>query len=77
MQVVESALYDVLSNVVRRICAQHLYSNGKNVGWSGMTFHDLFWMDVNAYNPYVFNKSMERIHKHDPVAGKYLSNVLE
>ncbi|XP_010672324.1 uncharacterized protein LOC104888909 [Beta vulgaris subsp. vulgaris] len=68
MRGVDSALYDVFPKAVRRVCAQHLYSNCKNAGWSSTTFHDLFWVAANAYNLYVFNKSMEKTHKHDPAA---------
>lgn len=57
----------------------HLYLNYKNVGWSGSTFHDLLWVNENAYyNPYDLQKKvMENIYKNDLEVVDYLCNVPE
>ncbi|XP_056689837.1 uncharacterized protein [Spinacia oleracea] len=77
MRGVESALYDVFPKAVRRVCAQHLYTNCRQAGYSGTAFHDLFWVAADAYNPYVFNKAMEKIGKLIPEAVGYLDKVPE
>ncbi|XP_021765851.1 uncharacterized protein LOC110730371 [Chenopodium quinoa] len=61
----------------RRICCQHLYSNCKTNGFGGTTFHKLFWIAADAYNPYVINKVMGKIHAHNPKAVEYLNNTTE
>ncbi|XP_057249969.1 uncharacterized protein LOC130591079 [Beta vulgaris subsp. vulgaris] len=58
---VESALLDVFPWTTRRFCCQHLYNNCKNEGFSGTTFHQLFWTSADAYNNYVYTKAMEKI----------------
>ncbi|XP_021733414.1 uncharacterized protein LOC110700214 [Chenopodium quinoa] len=77
MRGVESALFEVFPRATRRICCQHLYSNCKGAGWSGTTFHKLFWIAANAYNEYVFGKAMSKIKEYDATAFDYLTNVEE
>ncbi|XP_056695145.1 uncharacterized protein [Spinacia oleracea] len=77
MRGVDGAVYEVFPQATRRVCAQHLYSNCKQAGWHGTAFHKSFWVAANAYNPYVYNKAMEKIAKIDPKAVDYLSQVPE
>ncbi|XP_057524016.1 uncharacterized protein LOC130803832 [Amaranthus tricolor] len=77
MRGVESALFEVFPRATRRICCQHLYSNCKAAGWSGAAFHKMFWIAANAYNEYVFEKTMSKIKDFDAAAYDYLKNVEE
>ncbi|XP_056694936.1 uncharacterized protein [Spinacia oleracea] len=77
LQGVEAALCEVFPRAVRRVCAQHLYVNCRQAGYSGTTFYDLFWVVADAYNPYVYNKAMENILKIMPEAVEYLDKVPE
>ncbi|XP_056698742.1 uncharacterized protein [Spinacia oleracea] len=51
--------------------------NCKNGGWSGELFHKLFWIAANTYNPFVYNKEIEKITEFDPNATKYLDKCTE
>ncbi|XP_021761743.1 uncharacterized protein LOC110726568 [Chenopodium quinoa] len=56
---------------------EYVYSNCKTAGWSGTTFHKLFWIAANAYNEYVFGKAMSKIKEYDAATFDYLTNVEE
>ncbi|XP_021753878.1 uncharacterized protein LOC110719266 [Chenopodium quinoa] len=77
MRGVDAAIHDFYPKETRRICCQHLYFNCKTAGWSGSTFHKLFWIAADAYNEYVFEKAMTKIKEHDVAPEKYLRDVLE
>ncbi|XP_021844717.2 uncharacterized protein [Spinacia oleracea] len=77
MRGVDLAVHENFPRATRRCCAQHLYMNCKNGGWSGELFHKLFWIAANAYNPYVYNKAIEKITEFDPNATKYLDTCTE
>ncbi|XP_057250284.1 uncharacterized protein LOC125496971 [Beta vulgaris subsp. vulgaris] len=77
MKGVETSLYNVFPKATRRVCAQHLYSNCKNGGWSGTAFHKLFWIAADAYNDYVYEKALKKITELDPAATEYLQQVDE
>ncbi|XP_021745682.1 uncharacterized protein LOC110711581 [Chenopodium quinoa] len=49
----------------------------RTAGWSGTTFHKLFWIAANAYNEYVFGKAMCKIKEYDAAAFDYLTKVEE
>ena len=70
-------MHENFPRATRRCCSQHLYMNCKNGGWSGELFHKLFWIAANAFNPYVFNKAIEKITDFDPNATKYLDTCTE
>ncbi|KAL2925271.1 Transposase for insertion sequence element IS1201 [Bienertia sinuspersici] len=65
MSGVDTTLNNVFPKATRRVCARHLYSNFK-IPWSGGEYHKYFWIVANAYNPYVFNKAMEKMSLMDP-----------
>ncbi|XP_056691429.1 uncharacterized protein [Spinacia oleracea] len=77
MRGVDLAVHENFPRATRRCCAQHLYMNCKNGGWSGELFHKLFGIAANAYNPFVYNKAMEKITEFDPNATKYLDTCTE
>ncbi|XP_056685676.1 uncharacterized protein [Spinacia oleracea] len=77
MKGVDLAVHENFPRATRRCCAQHLYMNCKNGGWSGELFHKIFWIAANAYNPYVYNKAIEKITEFDPNATKYLDTCTE
>ncbi|XP_056696840.1 uncharacterized protein [Spinacia oleracea] len=77
MRGVDLAVHENFPRATRRCCSQHLYMNYKNGGWSGELFHKLFWIAANAFNPYVFNKAIEKITDFDPNATKYLDTCTE
>ncbi|XP_056685733.1 uncharacterized protein [Spinacia oleracea] len=77
MRGVDLAVHENFPKATRRCCSQHLYMNCKNGGWSGELFHKLFWIAANAYNPYVYNKAMEKITDFDPRATQYLDTCTE
>ncbi|XP_021741300.1 uncharacterized protein LOC110707582 [Chenopodium quinoa] len=52
-------------------------STAKIKGFSGTTFHKLFWVAADGYNPYVFNKAMEKIHAYNLDVVLYLENTTE
>ena len=51
--------------------------NCKNAGYSGTTFHKLFWTATNPYNKYVFSKAMKEIQAYDANAVEYLDSTTE
>ncbi|XP_021727467.1 uncharacterized protein LOC110694608 [Chenopodium quinoa] len=77
MKGVDATIMEAFPRASRRICCQHLYSNCKTKGFSGTTFHKLFWVAADAYNPYVFNKAMEKIHAYNPDVVLYLESTTE
>ena len=77
IQGVDQAVHETFPRATRRVCAQHLYSNCKKEGFSGTTFHKLFWIAADAYNLYVFNKSMQKIGAYNPKVVEYLGKCTE
>lgn len=77
MRGVDSAVNEVFPRATRRVCCQHLYMNCKNAGYSGTAFHKLFWTAADAYNVFVFKKSMLKIHEYNPEAVAYLDSCTE
>ncbi|XP_021766602.1 uncharacterized protein LOC110731059 [Chenopodium quinoa] len=77
MKGVDSAVHETFPRATRIVCCQHLYMNRKAAGFSGTTFHKLFWIAADAYNEYVYNKAMQKILKYNPKAVEYLDTVTE